>query len=888
MRRYEHYLFGELVASPGPPDEAFVDSLLDRAEEARGRVQEVSVREIIDLLDRVGRLWGSADFEPRRLAVRHMPEVVGFSPAMVERGLDELARLCSRRNLLELLRYELGIVETLDRWYWRAGYGGYLKGQPLGVVLHVSPGNVFLGAVDSLLRGLLTKNANLLKVSSADPIFPLLFARTLADADPDGVLSRSFAVVSFRGGEADLEARFKQRCQGIVVWGGEQAVQSWRRDLPLGVRLVEYGPRLSFAVITRAYLQDADLRDLARRLALDVVMWEQRGCGSPQMLFLEGPSPRTEAFLQALREALESMAWEIPPARLHLDSEIEILRERELARFGEIAGGSRAWFPEGDTRWTLLWRDSSERLGSPLNRTLVVHPYERFSQVLEAVAPYRDVLQTAGIAGLPQEVRTCSRELVRLGLNRVTEVGRMHVAKAGAPHDGSFQLGRLLRWVTIESVEERFDTGERLDPKDKAPSKTRRLLDLVEFARETSPFYRERLRGLSLARPSDLPRLPLLSGDDVRLNTPPAGSTLLTGPLEGAYVFASGGSTGAPKFSFYSYEEWEDVTERLAAIYRVAGIDANDTVANLFMAGSLWTSFLAASEALEKIGCTSLPIAGNSEIALVMRYIELFRPSAILGLPSVLVQIAETSERQGLDLVVPKILYGGEHLSREAKDYLRQRLRAEVVLSAGYASVDAGPIGYQCPFRTGGVHHLLYDFQYLEIVDPATGQPVPDDEMGEIVVTCLSRRLMPLIRYRTGDLGRRVHEKCPCGRETPLFELKGRTGDVVRVGTVSVYPDEIAAALARVEGVSHLFQLVAERAGTKDCLRVRAELIRAGDRAGDRAERVREAILDGYPELAEALREGWLGALAVELLAPDGLPRMSRTGKIQRTVDRRV
>src|SRR5690606_27424466 len=155
----------------------------------------------------------------------------------------------------------------------------------------------------------------------------------------------------------------------------------------------------------------------------------------------------------------------------------------------------------------------------------------------------------------------CARELVRLGLNRVTEVGKMHVAKAGAPHDGSFQLGRLLRWVTIESAEERFDTGERLDPKGKAATRARqpfgsalarRMSDLVEYARVTSPFYRERLRGLALDRPSDLPRLPLLSGEDVRLNTPPAGSTLLTGPLEGAYVFASGGSTGAPKFSFYS------------------------------------------------------------------------------------------------------------------------------------------------------------------------------------------------------------------------------------------------------------------------------------------------------------------------------------------------
>jgi len=883
---WEHYLFGDLVSLETPPDLAFVDQLLDRAEKAREDLADLEVRRVLDLMDRVGRLWSDPNFGPRRLALQHMPQVVGFSPQMVERGLDELGRLLSRPNLLEMLRYELGVPESLDRWYWRSGFNGYVRGVPLGVVLHVSPGNVFLGAVDSLLRGLLTKNTNILKVSSADPIFPLLFARTLAEQDRDGRIARSFAVVSFRGGEAELEARFKARCQGTVVWGGEQALQAWSRDLPPGNRLVPYGPRMSLAVITRAWLDEVDLAEAAEALATDVAMWEQRGCGSPQMLFLEEAGPAGERFLEAVQEALDHLAVSIPPAQLDRDEQIEILRERELARFGELTGDSRAWYPEGDTRWTVLWRRDTRRLGSPLNRTLVVHPYSRWEEVLHALTPYRDVLQSVGMGALPMELRDLSGDLVRLGATRITEIGRMHVARAGAPHDGSFQLGRLLRWVSIESVQERFDTADQVDPGSKAPTRSRRLVDLVNFARESSPFYRDRLAGEPLRDPSELARRPLLTGEEVRCHTPPAGQELLTGPLQGAYVFASGGSTGAPKFSFYSYEEWEEVTDTMAAIYSIAGIGAGDTVGNLFMAGSLYTSFLAASEALEKLGCVSLPIAGNAELNQVMRYVEMFRPTAILGLPSVLVQMAETVERRGLDLKISKILYGGEHLSREAKAYLRKRLGAEVVLSAGYASVDAGPIGYQCPFRPGGVHHLLYDYQYLEIVDPDTGLPVADGEVGEIVVTCLKRRLMPLIRYRTGDLGRRVREQCPCGRTTPLFELKGRTGDVLRVGTVSIYPDGIAAALAQVEGVSHLFQIVADRAGTKDTLTIRAERLHAG--GPDRSVEIRQAILAENAELPEALREGWLAALEVELLDPDGLPRNERTGKISRTVDRRA
>ncbi len=883
---WEHYLFGEIKSFPKPPDLDFVEEVLDRAEAVRSILPAIEVRHILDLLDRVGRLWSDPDYAPRRLAIRHLPEVVGFSPQMVERGLDELGRLLSRQTLLDMLRFEVGLLESLDRWAWRPGYNGYVRGMPLGVVLHVSPGNVFLGAVDSLLRGLLTKNTNILKVSSADPIFPLLFAQTLAEQDRDGLISRSFAIVTFRGGETDLEARFKARCQGTVVWGGEEALQAWGRDLPAGNRLVPYGPRMSLAVITRDWLEQTDLDESARALATDVAMWEQRGCGSPQMLFLEDSGPRGEAFLSALREALDGLALRLPPARLSRDEQVEILRERELARFGELTGDSWAWFPEGDTRWTLLWRQATDRLGSPLNRTLVIHPYTRWAEVLEALTPYREVLQSVGLGAQGPTLRDLSGDLVGLGATRITEIGRMHSSKAGSPHDGSFQLGRLLRWVSIESVQERFDAAEQVDPGAKAPTRSQRLLDLIRFARDFSPFYQSRLGVTPIQNPSDIQNLPLLTGEEVRQNTPPAGQGLLTGPLQGAYVFASGGSTGAPKFSFYSYQEWEEVTDTMAAIYSIAGIGSGDTVGNLFMAGSLYTSFLAASEALEKLGCVSLPIAGNADIKQIMRYVEMFRPTAILGLPSVLVQIAETVERRGLDLKIPKILYGGEHLSREAKTYLRERLGAEVVLSAGYASVDAGPVGYQCPFRPGGVHHLLYDYQYLEIVDPDTGLPVADGEVGEIVVTCLKRRLMPLIRYRTGDLGRRVREQCPCGRTTPLFELKGRTGDVLRVGTVSIYPDGIAAALSQVEGISHLFQIVADRAGAKDLLIIRAERLHAG--GPDRSREIRQAILDENPELPEALREGWLEALEVEMLDPDGLPRNKRTGKIKRTVDRRT
>ena len=684
--------------------------------------------------------------------------------------------------------------------------------------------------------------------------------RSLQEADPSGLLAGAVAILSFRGGEKGVEETLKSLVDGIVVWGGEEAVGAWRQDLPLRVRLVAYGPKYSFSVITAQALATQSLQELARAVARDVVLWEQRACSSPQTIYVEEP-PRhgpasaaalpaagltqapgagtagptqpsgggLAAFTQALADALAEQARLLPPGRLTMDEQVEILRHRELAKMAESFGEARLLASPGSLDWTVIHEHDMDFRVSPLNRTVYVKGYSHWNRLLEEVERQRGYVQTVGLAGIPAEVRSMATDLVRAGVDRVTQVGRMGVGKPGSPHDGRWQLQNLVRQVCIESVRERFDLGNSLVARRDAPRKWVHLQDTLNFARQHSPFYRERLQGLRLENREDFDAVPFLERHDIYAHTPPQGEGLLTAPLGRAWVFASGGSTGEPKFSFYSYDEFNHVTTLLADMYEVAGIREGDVVANLFMAGNLWTSFIVANEALAKIGCVTLPIAGNAEIDLVMRYLQLFPPTALLGLPSIIIQIAETVQARGLkDIRVRTVLYGGEHLGREAQAFLRETLGCETVISAGYASVDAGPVGYQCLRSVGAEHHLLYNYQFLEIVDPVTSRPVPHGMVGEIVVTNLQRTLMPIVRYHTGDLGRRLPSECPCGRVGPRFELMGRCDDVVRVGSVSVYAADVERLLGTCPDVGHIFQMVAERCAVKDCLRVLVESPQAG------------------------------------------------------------
>lgn len=884
---YQQYWFGRFLTSPEPLSPGQARELLDEAQKIRPRFSQVPLDVIIGILEAAGALWADPAYPPRRRVLEVLPPQVGFHPSMAALALDSLAAGMRRPALERMVRGHLAGPAFLDGFVSQPALGGYLLAQPLGVVLHVSPGNVFVGGADSLVAGFITKNVNLLKVSGTDPVFPLLFAHSIRESDPGGLLADSFAVVSFAGGDREVERVFKTGCQGIVIWGSQETVQAYREELGPDTRLIEHGHRLGFGLVTARGAEWWGIPRAAADLARDVAMWEQRACSSPQRVFVAAPV--LDALAPALARALEELQTGLPRGPLGVDEHVEILRARELARTAQAAGeGSLISSPGGDA-WTVIV-DAADRpfTPSPLNRCIHLSPFSSLDQVWAALSPLGGMLQSAGLLAHPQELDELTRALARLGVTRITSLGGMYRGNVALPHDGAFALEQLTRWVSREDSGGRQGSESVLVCDAPAPQTWERLRRQVEYARARSPYYQDRLKDLELRQSDHFLAFPTLNGDDLHRHTPPRGEGILTAPLKDSYVFCSGGSTGKPKFSFYTYAEFEQVTEMMAEIYRLGGISREDTVANLFMAGNLWTSFIVADKALERIGCLNLPIAGNADLDLVLRFLGYFRPTALLGLPSIIIHTAEEIRRRGLDLTFKTVLYGGEQLGEEARAFLTQTLGVERVASAGYASVDAGPIGFQCPDSAGALHHLLDCYQYLEVLDPDTLTPRAPGQVGELVVTGLSRRLMPLIRYRTGDRGRIRPGTCPCGRSSVRFELLGRCDDCVRVGTVSLYSEDFESILAGFPQASSLFQVESSREGTRDVVVVRVEEREpVSDREG-LAARMTEVMLREREELAEAVRKGWLARLEVRLVPTGGIPPILRTGKIRKFVDRRV
>jgi len=892
---FKHFIFGEFKETEKLITLSETKDILLKAEKLRDNMPYAGIDEIIEILHKVGLKWRDKNYPLRNYAVKIMPDIVGFSPEMVKEAIDQMAAGLNENNLRANIRAQLRDRYLLDKFVFNPKTKSYLKLQNLGILLHVSAGNVFVGPIDSLIQGILTKNINILKLSSVDPVFPLLFLESLKEVDVENKITSTIAAVAFKGGSYDIEAEFKKRCDGILVWGGEETVTSYKKDLPNTTKLIEYGPKISFSVLTEEGLKKSGIKNIAEKTAKDIVMWEQRACSSPQTIYIEEKDKKIiNNFLKELSFSMEKIKDVYPQGKLSVDEKAEMTKMRLLSKMDEAFGESKVFESGDNLSWTIVYekKELEYERHSPLNRFIYIKPYKNFDELFAKVKTFKHYLQSCAVTANPKEFKKLASHLTSLGVNRITEAGKMFLGKPGSPHDGKFELGQLIKWVDIESAPARFDLITNLsDEEIKKPDLFNAIHEMFDFSKKFSPFYRLIYKNKQLKNWDDFYNLPIIDKNDLYNNTPPRKNRLLTGHLAESYIFSSGGTTGDPKFSFYTYDEFEEVTNMLTRTYLSAGLENTDIVANCFVAGNLWASFVAVNRALENIGCVIMPISGNSDINLIINFLSLFKANTIMGLPSIILQLANHIEVNKIkNIKIEKILYGGEHFTVEAKKYLSKVLGAKIIRSAGYASVDGGPIGFQCEDAKDTIHHVFSDDIFLQIVDPKSLKPLPAGRTGEIVVTLLKRKFMPLIKYRTGDLGKIVKGKCHCGRDDVRFELLGRSDDVIRVGTVSIYPEEFEENFSRFSELSHIYQIEAGTKRGKDTLILRIESKTVGAPHVVRLQnKIKEAILKSDPEFAEAVREKWLSEFTIEILPPNKIPRTGAggRGKVRRVVDKR-
>ncbi len=428
--------------------------------------------------------------------------------------------------------------------------------------------------------------------------------------------------------------------------------------------------------------------------------------------------------------------------------------------------------------------------------------------------------------------------------------------------------------------------------KEAALQKAKSVFDI---AREKSDFYKEKYKDLgAIETVADWQKIPVFTKDELFDNSYPKSEKLLTLPLPltNAIITSTGGSTGLARYTMLTYSEWNEFLERQAEALRLIGISEKDVVANLFVAGSLWPSFVALHDNIRLIGAVHLPISANIDFDKMLQYIMEFKPTVLLSLPTVFVILADKILQQNLNVDFVKVIgYAGEHMSLMIRNHLRKAFGDEVsIKSLAYTSADCGLIGYQCDHCAPNEYHLPTDFQYVEIYDFEKNKICGPGETGEVLITNLERTSEPIIRYRIGDVATWTEKSCACGDKNPLFVIEGRAGDDFKIGGAYIEMDVIEASFSdyvSTHGISanYQFELEDSSEGVLE-LSLNIESSNTAD-----SQKLAAQIRDNIQENVHDIKEGIamkLVSLDVNFVDLGVLPRSPITGKVKRLNDKRV
>ncbi len=408
-----------------------------------------------------------------------------------------------------------------------------------------------------------------------------------------------------------------------------------------------------------------------------------------------------------------------------------------------------------------------------------------------------------------------------------------------------------------------------------------RLRETVQNAYENVDYYRERLDELGVTPEDietvdDITELPFTTKEDFRDEYPDG--LFAVDREEILRLHASSGTTGKPKIVSYTENDLEVWNEVVARCLDAAGIGPEDTVQNAYGYG-LFTGGLGLHYGVEELGATVIPIGGGQTQRQV-EMLEDLESDVISCTPSYALYLAETAREMGIDLKdlpLRAVIFGAEPCTEPMRAEIEQRLGVKGIDIYGLSEIIGPGVSIECVEAQDGLH-IHEDRFYPEIVDPETGEPLPEGEEGELVLTTLSKEALPVLRYRTGDLTTLNYEKCECGRTTVRMDnVTGRADDLVIVRGVNFYPSEVEDVVLEFDEVAPHYRIDLYREGNLDTLEITTEVVEEFD--GDR-EDLRSRILTRLENVLSFTPD----QLAIE--DPGGIER-TEVGKVKRVYDHR-
>jgi hypothetical protein len=441
-----------------PPEATLTASMISEACETlkRNREQYLATRStasLINAISAVASSWLRPEDSFRRLALERGPAELGFSRETLARGLDALFRELNADKLNALLATELGHGLRLDSLCSAEHEARQMRAAlAIGpeLLVHVSAGNIPSPALLSIVFGLLTRSAQFVKCATGTSLLPRLFAHSLYEVEPK--LGACLELAEWRGGTAHLEEALFAGADCVTATGSDETLAAIRERLPGQVRFLGYGHRVSFAFVAAPVLTGLHLGRVVSRAAADVTAWNQLGCLSPHVIYVEqGGEANAERFATLLAAELAERERTEPRGNVPAETAAGIAARRGIYEVRAAhSPETRQWCSENSTAWTVVYESDPRFQMSCLNRFVYVKPVASLAEALHGADAVREHVSTVGVAVPEHTMTEVAATLARWGATRVCPLGKMQEPPLGWRHDGRPALADLVTWADLE------------------------------------------------------------------------------------------------------------------------------------------------------------------------------------------------------------------------------------------------------------------------------------------------------------------------------------------------------------------------------------------------------------------------------------------------------
>ncbi len=426
-----------------------------------------------------------------------------------------------------------------------------------------------------------------------------------------------------------------------------------------------------------------------------------------------------------------------------------------------------------------------------------------------------------------------------------------------------------------------FDEGRETIAKEDLRRMHLEYLDRTIAACNNSPYYKKKFREYGV-KPGiktldDIKKFPFTTKDDLRKSYP---SGMVAAPFENIVrMHGSSGTTGKSTLIFHTIKDIDNWAGLVARGLYAVGVRKTDVFQNMMSYG-LFTGGLGLHYGAEKLGALVLPI-GSGNTQKQIEFLLDLKATVLHITPSYLLYLGHVFEEEKIPLSrfsFRIVVVGAEPHSESTRRKLEKMFGIKVFNCYGLSEMNGPGVGFECSFQNG--LHLWEDHYYGEIINPDTGEVLPDGQEGELVLTTLQREGMPIVRYRTKDITKFIPGVCRCGRtHRRIARIKGRSDDMFIVKGVNIFPSQIEAVLMEIPEVDKNYRIVLDRKEGRDVLTVEIEI----KREFFKGEILQLRTLQD--RITDMLKDVILVTPAVELIEPGLLPQS--TGKVQRVFDKR-